>query len=204
MFDAMTEQGFEYFANWAWAADWFFTREAFLPIPAWYPAKFMQEMAGGKRIAAENFVLNKVGNTVGGFGSLQEDGTLRLMLYNHNLDRADSDETLTVALQGLNGQYTCEAEQIDASTCFFKDWEAKSAHIQRAARDVDIATVGSMYDSDIQSILKPEDKEYWRSMKAKYAAQPQTIRYSLDVAEGTFTLTMPGHSVVMLTLTPEH
>lgn len=204
MFDAMTEQGFDYFANWAWAADWFFTKEAFLPIPAWYPARFMQEMAGGKRIAAEGFALNKVGNTVGGFGSLKEDGTLRLMLYNHNLDRADSDETLTVTLQGLHGQYTCEAEQIDASTCFFKDWEAKSARIQRAARDVDIATVGSMYDSDIQSILKAEDKAFWRSMKARYAEQDQTVRYPLDVAEGTFTLTMPGHSVVMLTLTPNH
>jgi len=203
MFDAMTEQGFEYFANWAWAADWFYTKEAFLPIPAWFPANFMAKMAGGKRIGAEGFVLNKTGNTVGGFGSLQADGTLRLMLYNHNIDRADSDEALTVTLNGLGGAYACEAEQIDASTCFFRDWEAKSAHIQRAARDVDIATVGSVYDSDIASILKPEDKAYWRSMKAKYAAQPQTATVFLAVEEGKFTVRMPGHSVLMLTITPE-
>ena len=64
--------------------------------------------------------------------------------------------------------------------------------------------MGSMYDSDIQSILKAEDKAFWRSMKAKYAEQDQTVHYPLDVAEGTFTLTMPGHSVVMLMLTPEY
>lgn len=202
MFDAMTEQGFDYFANWAWAADWFYTKEDFLPIPAWYPAKFMGEMSGGRRIAAEGFQLNRKGNTVGGFGSLQEDGTLRLMLYNHNIERADSDETLTVTLHGLSGKYDCKAEQIDASTCFFRDWTAKSAHIRRAARDVDIATVGSVYDSDIQPILEQKDKAYWRSLKAVYAAQPQTRCYSVDVTEGTFTLTLPGHSVVMLTLTP--
>jgi hypothetical protein len=204
MFDAMTAQGFEYFANWSWTVDWFYTTEDFLPIPAWYTAKFMQKMAGGRRIAAENFFLNKVGNTVGGFGSLHDDGTLYLMLYNHNLDRTDSDETLTVTLQGLDGHYTCEAEQIDASTCFFRDWIAKSAHLKRAARGVDIASVGSIYDSDIQSILSVEDKAFWRSMKAKYATHPQTVRFPLDVTERAFTLTMPGHSVVMLTLTPNN
>lgn len=202
MFDAMTGQGFDYFANWSWAADWFYTKEDFLLIPAWYPARFMQKMAGGKRIAAENFCLNKRGNTVGGFGSLQKNGTLLLMLYNHNLDRADSDEMLEVELQGLKGNYTCEAEQIDASTCFFSDWKEKSSHLKRAARDVDIATVGSIYDSDIQSVLAAEDKAFWRSMKAEYAMQPQTVHYPLDVSEGHFTLKMPGHSVVMLTLTP--
>ncbi len=203
MFDAMTEQGFEYFANWAWAVDWFYTQEAFLPIPAWFPANFMAKMAGGRRIGAENFVLNKTGNTVGGFGSLHEDGTLRLMLYNHNIDRADSGEELTVTLKGVDGVYACAAEQIDATTCFFRDWAVKSTHIQRAARDVDIATVGSRYDSDIASILKEEDKAFWRTMKAKYATRPQTRRYTLAVADGKCTVKMPGHSVLMLTLTPE-
>lgn len=204
MFDAMTEQGYEYFANWAWSADWFLTKEDFLPIPAWFPANFMEKMAGGKRIASEGFRLNRVGNTVGGFGSLAEDGTLRLMLYNHNLLREDSEETLTVTLQGLSGAYACTAEQIDASTCFFRDWEAKSARIRRAARDVDIATVGSVYDSDIMSILPEEDKPLWRTMKAEYAAQPQTITCPMDMKNGEFTLTMPGHSVVMLTLTRQN
>ena len=204
MFDAMTEQGYEYFANWAWTADWFFTREECLPIPAWFTAHFMMKMAGGKRIAAEGFELNRVGNTVGGFGSLQEDGTLRLMLYNHNLVREDSDETLTVTLQGLTGAYACGAEQIDASTCFFRDWAEKSAHIRRAAREVDIATVGSVYDSDIASVLAEEDRPFWRAMKAQYAAQPQTITYPVDVTGGGFTLTLPGHSVVMLTLKPKN
>ncbi len=203
MFDALTEQGFDYFANWSWAADWFYTREVFLPIPAWYPARFMGKMAGGRRVAAEGFQLNRTGNTVGGFGSLQEDGTLRLMLYNHNIRREDSDERLTVTLLGLTGDCTCEAEQIDAATCFFRDWAARSAHIRRAARDVDIATIGSIYDSDIQSILEEKDKAFWRSMKARYVSQPQTKSYPVNIMEGTFTLTLPGHSVVMLTLTPK-
>ena len=162
----------------------------------------MQQMAGGQRIAAEGFVLNKVGNTVGGFGSLAADGTLRLMLYNHNLDRADSDESLTIDLKGLGGSVVCEAEQIDASTCFFRDWQQRSAHISRAARDVDIATVGSMFDSDIASILKEEDKAFWRRCKEEYATQPQTRRFTLSVDNGTIRVTMPGHSVLMLTLIP--
>ena len=203
MFDAMTEQGYEYFANWAWTADWFFTKEDTLPIPAWYPACFIQQMAGGRRLAADGFVLNKVGNTVGGFGSLQADGTVQLMLYNHNIDRADTDEMLTVTLSGLVGTCEAQAEQIDAETCFFRDWAEKSAHISRAARDVDIATVGSMYDSDIQSILREEDKPFWRSMKAAYVQMPQTKRFVLPVQDGTFTVKLPGHSVLMLTLYPQ-
>jgi len=202
MCDALNEYGVEYFANWSYLADWFRTDLEPLPIPAWFPAKFMSEMAGGKRIAAENFELNKTGNTVGGLMARAEDGTVRLMLYNHNITRENTSEEVEIEILGLDKEkeYTAHAEEISEETCFFKSWMDLSGDIPRITKDVDIATVGSVYDSDILSLLSGEGKEKWLSARAEYARLPQTKEYKLPVRDGKMHINMPGHSAVMITI----
>ena len=166
MFDALTEAGLDYFASWTYYCDCFQTNEPMLRVPAWYAADFMGKMAGGYRVSAQLDGASEQGNTVGGFLSAPADdkGIVRGMIYNHCLLRENRAERISVQLLGLSGErrYVCRAWVIDAENSgFAADWLEKSKGIRRIRREVDIDAVGSVYDSEVFSILEEKDQHYW-------------------------------------------
>ena len=201
MCDRMTAAGADYFANWAYAADSMDTQERMLRLPAWYVADFMKDMAGGFRVSPVLLGHPAHDNSVGGFASASKDGAVvRLMLYNHCLSRENLDENITLSLSS-DQRYACRAWIISPShTGFFEDWLSYSARMKRVAKDVDIATVGSVYDNEIASLLRGDDLQKWLQKKAEYIARDTLAPFAVDWRQNAATLTLPGHSVCLMEL----
>ena len=209
MFDALTEAGLDYFANWTYYCDCFQTNEPMLRVPAWYAADFMGKMAGGYRVSAQLDGVSERGNTVGGFLSAPADdkGVVRGMIYNHCLSRENHAEQISVQLLGLSRdrRYACRAWVIDEEhSGFAADWLEKSRSIRRIRREVDIDAVGSIYDSEVFSILEEKDQQYWLACKRVYC-EHQYLEQA-DVAwndqTGQLDCQLGGHGVLMIEWTP--
>lgn len=209
MFDALTEAGLDYFANWTYYCDCFQTNEPMLRVPAWYAADFMGKMAGGYRVSAQLDGVSERGNTVGGFLSAPADdkGVVRGMIYNHCLSRENHAEQISVQILGLSGdrRYACRAWVIDEEhSGFAADWLEKSRSIRRIRREVDIDAVGSIYDSEVFSILEEKDQQYWLACKRVYCEHQHLER--ADVAwndqTGQLDCQLGGHGVLLVEWMP--
>ena len=72
--------------------------------------------------------------------------------------------------------------------------------MKRVAKDVDIATVGSVYDNEIASLLRGDDLQKWLQKKAEYIARDALAPFAVDWRQNAATLTLPGHSVCLMEL----
>ena len=149
------------------------------------------------------------GNTVGGFLSAPADdkGVVRGMIYNHCLSRENHAEQISVQLLGLSRdrRYACRAWVIDEEhSGFAADWLEKSRSIRRIRREVDIDAVGSIYDSEVFSILEEKDQQYWLACKRVYC-EHQYLEQA-DVAwndqTGQLDCQLGGHGVLLVEWTP--
>lgn len=209
IFDALTEAGLDYFANWTYFCDCFHTEEPMLRVPAWYVADFMAKMAGDYRVAPVVEGTPENGNTVGGFLSVPTDEKeiVRGMIYNHRLERENTAEAVMIQLRGLPEKraYTCSAWLVDAEhSSFAADWLEKSKEIHRIRREVDIDAVGSVYDSEVMAILSGNDQKFWRTCKQEYCAQQRLEQVSVawNDQERQLECRLGGHGVLLIEWRP--